>query len=85
MIGVLMVSSLLNIAYLVPVFARGFFPLGQSSSQSTKAGIKEAPLLCVAPPVLTAIGCIVLFFYAGDVADFLQPIVGLAVSEGSNG
>ena len=59
-----MVSSLLSIAYLMPVVARGFFYPSEE-----KGG--EAPFLCVVPPVLTAIGCIVLFFLADDIYQFL--------------
>ncbi len=100
MIGILMVSSLLNIAYLIPIVAKGFFlpdptlpkaaqslgaaavpqassgnGAGNEAGNGMFASIQEAPLLCVLPPVLTAIGCIVLFFYAGDLQTFLEPIV----------
>jgi multicomponent Na+:H+ antiporter subunit D len=34
----------------------------------------EAPFLCVLPPVLTALGCVVLFFFAGDLYELLQGI-----------
>ncbi len=70
MIGVLMVSSLLNVAYLMPVVARGFF-LGDTAG----AEIKESPTLVWLPPALTAVGCVALFFYAGDIQAFLAPIV----------
>jgi multicomponent Na+:H+ antiporter subunit D len=69
MILVLMVSSLLNVAYLLPVVARGFF-MGKSSGKP----IAEAPLLCWLPPAITAAGCIVLFFLAGEIENFLAPI-----------
>ena len=39
------------------------------------AGIREAPALTVIPPVLTAVGCIILFFYAGAVQSFLSGMV----------
>jgi multicomponent Na+:H+ antiporter subunit D len=72
-IGVLMVSSLLNIAYLLPIVGRGFFrPATDSKLPKTFA---EAPLLVWLPPAITAAGCIVLFFYAGSIQDFLAPIV----------
>ena len=76
MIGVLMLSSVLNVAYLMPVFAQGFFE-GQNKDKgkSFRENLKEAPLLCVLPPCLTAIGCLVLFFYAGRIEEFLAPIV----------
>ena len=81
MIFVLMVSSLLNVAYLLPVVVNGFFapaPAAALSSAATFApdgGIREAPLWCVVPPMLTGIGCVVLFFTAEPLMRFLEPIV----------
>jgi len=79
-IAVLMISSLLNVAYLLPIVGRGFFlkepqaaPVG--AAVTPKSRIAEAPLLCVLPLVFTAIGTIVLFFYAGEIEAFLLPIV----------
>jgi multicomponent Na+:H+ antiporter subunit D len=72
LVAVLMVSSLLNIAYLLPVVARGFFvpaPDGEGG------GIKEAPVFCVVPLCFTALGCVVLFFYAGDVYGLVSGLV----------
>jgi multicomponent Na+:H+ antiporter subunit D len=88
MIGVLMVSSLLNVAYLLPVVGRGFFagsdaapahgavPAAgaQVTTGSRLRRIKEAPLFCVIPPCLTAAGCVVLFFYADRLYRLLEPI-----------
>jgi multicomponent Na+:H+ antiporter subunit D len=88
MIGVLMVSSLLNVAYLLPVVGRGFFagsdaapahgavPAAgaQIATGSRLRRIKEAPLFCVIPPCLTAAGCVVLFFYADRLYRLLEPI-----------
>ena len=81
MIAVLMLSSLLNVAYLLPIFARGFFSPAEgrgsrtiNASTSWRERLDEAPLLCVVPPCLTALGCIILFFYAGGIAGFLAPI-----------
>jgi multicomponent Na+:H+ antiporter subunit D len=78
-VAVLMISSLLNIGYLLPIVARGFFSppsdeIGSGNVAATK--IKEAPLLCVAPLCLTAFGCIVLFFYADSLYRLLVPIGG---------
>ncbi len=82
MMGVLMLSSILNIAYLVPVFARGFYGSHEDVAPEGgwRAQIQEAPWMCVLPPCVTAIGCLVLFFYAGDIAGFLEPIAGAAPS-----
>ena len=75
MIGVLMLSSLLNVAYLLPLVGRGFF---LSDPENNKvAGIREAPLLVWLPPAVTAVGCLILFLYAGSVQEFLAPIAGL--------
>ncbi len=78
MVAVLMASSLLSIGYLMPVVGRAFFrrPEGTKSKHwRSKRGFDEAPLLCVLPPVATALGCIALFFYAGDVYRLLQGMI----------
>lgn len=84
--AVLLISSLLNIAYLLPIVARGFFypPLGQTDepvavgyekSSFSWSNIKEAPLFCVLPPALTALACIALFFLADPIVNMIEPIV----------
>jgi multicomponent Na+:H+ antiporter subunit D len=69
-VAVLMISSLLNVAYLLPVVARGFFAGAPGS------GIKEAPVFCVVPLCVTAFGCLLLFFFADELFQLLQPIGG---------
>ncbi len=73
LVSLLMISSLLNIAYLVPIAVRGFFyaPVGSSRNP----GIAEAPLFCLVPLCLTAAGCIALFFFADPIYRLLLPIV----------
>ena len=84
-IGVLMVSSLLNVAYLIPVVARAFFlpapatdpqpaSAGAAAVPANPGGIHEAPVLCVLAPCLTAAGCIALFFFADPIYRLLAPI-----------
>lgn len=73
MIGVLLVSSLLNVAYLLPVAGRAFFIPGKGKGAQ---GWAEAGWMVWLPPALTAIGCVVLFFYAGAIQDFLAPLAG---------
>jgi multicomponent Na+:H+ antiporter subunit D len=85
MMVVLMASSLLSIGYLMPVVGRAFFraaPVEHADEcdhdnelEENGQGIHEAPLLCVLPPVLTGIGCIVLFFYAEKIYRLLTGIV----------
>ena len=75
-IAVYMISSLLNVVYLLPIVARAFFkPLPQQLQASGSRSLSEAPLLCVIPLCITALGCFVLFFFAGEVIDLLRPIV----------
>ena len=72
MIGVLMASSLLNVAYLLPLVGKGFFLQGD---EDTPKAWSEASWLVWGPPAFTALGCVVLFFYAGHIQDFLMPLV----------
>ncbi|MFM2130702.1 MAG: Na(+)/H(+) antiporter subunit [Pseudomonadota bacterium] len=88
-IGVLMLSSLLNVAYLLPIVGRGFFAGSDAApahgavhavgadvaAGSRLRAIKEAPLFCVLPPCLTAAGCIALFFHADSLFRLLEPMV----------
>ncbi|MDE2879180.1 monovalent cation/H+ antiporter subunit D family protein [Candidatus Palauibacter soopunensis] len=73
-VAVLMVSSLLNIAYLVPIPIRAFFSKPADGSDPPR--FKEAPAFCVAALSFTALGCIVLFFLADDVYRLLVPLGG---------
>ena len=70
---VLMASSLLNIAYLLPIPFRGFFAEPNRNDAHT---FKEAPTFCVVALSLTAFGCLVLFFYPEPVYNLLRPLVG---------
>ncbi|HSL16372.1 MAG TPA: proton-conducting transporter membrane subunit [Methylomirabilota bacterium] len=77
MMAVLMASSLLSIGYLMPVVVRGFFRPAPADGHhgNPGGGIHEAPLLCVLPPVATAIGGIALFFWADEVWRLLTGMV----------
>jgi len=69
MIAVLAISSLLNIVYLLEIPLRGFF----AKAPPVEGGLREAPLLCVAPLCLTAFGCLVLFAYPEPLLHLLAP------------
>lgn len=73
MIAVLMGSSLLNVAYLLPIIGKGFFL--RAPGAPDKVAFAESPWLVWLPPALTAFGCLILFFIAGDLQSFLAPIV----------
>ena len=61
LLTVLLVSSLLNIAYLLPVPVRGFF--GKAKDGTTYTQIKEAPLYCLIAMMITSLACLLLFFH----------------------
>jgi multicomponent Na+:H+ antiporter subunit D len=58
---VLLISSLLNAAYFLPIVYRGFFAKSADGQEDT--GIKEAPLFCLVPLSVTAGASLALFFY----------------------
>ena len=62
---VLMISSLLNIAYLLPIPIRAFFTPKSSESQESWSWsqTKEAPLPCLIAIGVTSVGCLALFFF----------------------
>ncbi len=70
-IAVLMVSSLLNIAYLLPIPLRAFFG---TPKKEVPAGIREAPLPILIAIGVTSLGCFVLFFYPGPIVEMLGTI-----------
>jgi len=58
---VLLTSSLLNAAYFMPVVYRAFFSSPQESLFEDK--VREAPLFCLVPLLMTALISLILFFY----------------------
>lgn len=61
LLGVLMVSSLLNILYLLPIPIRAFFSKPPSGVHYTK--IAEAPKSMLLAMMITSSACLILFFY----------------------
>ncbi|MFP3983361.1 MAG: monovalent cation/H+ antiporter subunit D family protein, partial [Desulfurivibrionaceae bacterium] len=61
MLVVLLVSSLLNTAYFIPVFYRAFFCNPEESQFEAK--VKEAPLWCLVPLIFSSVVSLALFFY----------------------
>lgn len=75
---ILMLSSLLNIAYLLPISFHAFFSKEQGTStnhggQLASIQIKEAPLPSLIAIGITMFGCLILFVYP-------QPLFELATS-----
>jgi multicomponent Na+:H+ antiporter subunit D len=71
---VLLVSSLLNIAYLLPVPIRAFF--GKAKDGTTYTQIREAPASCLAAMIVTSLACLVLFFYPEPFYQLAMTIAG---------
>ncbi|MEP1230012.1 MAG: proton-conducting transporter membrane subunit [Litorimonas sp.] len=76
LIAALIVSSILNIAYLLPVAVRGFMkPPANPEDDAHIATLRKGHRWVIVTPVFTAIGALVLFFFAGGIVDFLTPIL----------
>ncbi len=73
-VAALMISSVLNVAYLMPIVVRAFFTPPAEGEEITK--MKEAPWLCVIPLCFTALACGVLFFLPDRLEVFLGGIMG---------
>jgi multicomponent Na+:H+ antiporter subunit D len=69
----LMISSVLNIAYLLPIPIRAFFAV---SADSESQAIKEAPLPCLIAIGASTAGCLYLFFDPSVVYELARRIAG---------
>nr|VFJ96671.1 MAG: multisubunit sodium/proton antiporter, MrpD subunit [Candidatus Kentron sp. H]VFJ97220.1 MAG: multisubunit sodium/proton antiporter, MrpD subunit [Candidatus Kentron sp. H]VFK02742.1 MAG: multisubunit sodium/proton antiporter, MrpD subunit [Candidatus Kentron sp. H] len=84
-VGVLMLSALLNIAYLLPIPIQGFFGApdeGHGNPEAKRgdrddwrARVKEAPGFCVAALSISALGCFALFLFPDPFYRLLTQIV----------
>ena len=74
MVAVLMISSLLNVAYLLPIPIRAFF--GKPADGAEITGLKEAPLPSVIAICITAAGSVALFFFPEPLYRLAQAILG---------
>ena len=61
LLAVYLISSVLNGVYFFPIIYRAFFKSPEGEKKSS--GIKEAPLACVLPLSITAVGSVLLFFF----------------------
>ncbi|MDD9857733.1 MAG: proton-conducting transporter membrane subunit [Gammaproteobacteria bacterium] len=71
LLATLLLSSLLNIAYLLPVPLRAFFGKGEGRD----VGLREAPGFCLAAIAVTTAGCVALFIWP-DAAQRLLSAMG---------
>lgn len=81
-IYVLILSSMLNVAYLLPIGIMGLFP--PNADKLEVAEFKRpggAPALTVIPLTITAFGCIAILFGVNTIMEFLTPAFGTTVYE----
>jgi multicomponent Na+:H+ antiporter subunit D len=71
-VAVLMLSSLLSAAYLLPIVARAFFLPPPGGAAGAPPRIAEAPLACLIALGATALLTFVLFFSAGTIETLLR-------------
>ena len=71
--AVLMISSLLNIAYLLPIPFHAFF--SGDKTPFSRAAIKEAPLPSLIALSITTVGCLVLFVYPQPLYELAKAIL----------
>lgn len=76
LVGVLMFSSLLNVAYLLPIPFRGFFSAPDDGGGKAETGIREAPVACLIAIGITCTGCLLLFLFPDALYNLLLPITG---------
>ncbi|MEE2836603.1 MAG: proton-conducting transporter membrane subunit [Myxococcota bacterium] len=87
LMGVLLISSLFSIGYLMPVVTTAFFkPLPPETDHhhddhhdehhhGGSGNVEYDHILCVIPPVLTAAGCVLLFLFSDQLYALLEPIM----------
>ena len=72
LVGVLMVSTLLNIAYLIPVPIRAFVGKADAGGDIQ---IREAPIACLLAMGVTVTGCVALFFNPAWIVQLARQFV----------
>ncbi|GHA17617.1 cation:proton antiporter [Arenicella chitinivorans] len=83
-VAVLMISSLLNIAYLLPIPIKAFFDTPDEQRQPwTWAETKEAPMPILIALCVTSLGCLALFIYPQPLTDLINLIPGVSTQVGS--
>jgi multicomponent Na+:H+ antiporter subunit D len=84
-IAVLIISSIFNVVYLLSIPVQAFYmnpaedgakPQGAGGASIQWGALKEAPILCLAPPMLTAAGAFALFFFIDPLYNYLLPLIG---------
>lgn len=75
LLAVLLISSVLNAAYFMPIVAKAFFAAPEGGV-GAEAGVREAPLPCLLGLAASAAGCVFLFFYPDFLYRLLVQVTG---------
>ena len=76
LLAALIASSVLNVIYLVPISVRGFMrPPADPEADAHIREERKKHRWVIIPPVITALGALILFFFTGPMTDFLTPIL----------
>lgn len=73
-VGVLTISTLLNVAYLLPIPIKAFFNTDTGQQPWSWSETKEAPLPMLIALGVTTAACLVLFFYPQPIIDLINLI-----------
>ena len=76
LLATVLFGSILSAAYFLPIAIRAFYPL-----QNESAEITEAPLPILIALVVSAFGCIFLFFFPNFAFDLMTKLVGASTLE----
>ena len=76
--AVFLSSSLLNAAYFFPIIYKAFF--AEPSDPARLAKAQEPPPMPVVPLFITSAGCLLLFFFSGELFRFANTFAELFVS-----
>ena len=77
-LAALMLSSLLSVAYLMPIVIRGYFGPLPEAGANERVTIKEAPWPCVVALSVTAAAAVSLFFVSGSLVELIGEAVAPA-------
>ncbi len=83
-VAILMISSVLNVAYLMPILRNAFYRPLPGAEPGEKVAWAEAPLPSLIAICVTAALCFVLFFFANHVQAMLDPIVAVTGGTDAN-
>jgi multicomponent Na+:H+ antiporter subunit D len=74
----LVLSSILNIVYLIPISIRAFLKTPKDTLiDNSLIEVRKKNIWVIIPPVISAAGAFILFFYVGSIVDFLQPVISV--------